>query len=331
MSGSTPSTAPEPSHDGTAERCIHVAAGAIRDAAGRVLLTRRPAGVHQGGLWEFPGGKLEPGESVRSALARELREELGIAVRAARPLIRVHHDYGDRHVLLDVFLVTEYAGTPSGIEGQPMTWQAPAAMDAERFPAADRPIIDALRLPERYLITGAEPRDEAAFLHRLAAALQTGVQLVQLRRHDLADADYARLARAALPLCRAAGARLLLNRAPELAGELDADGVHLRAKMLWRIAARPPACDLAGASCHNAAELRRAAELGLDYALLGPVLETATHPDAEPLGWAGFAALADTAALPVYALGGMGMDHLTESFQHGAQGIAAIGGLWRPD
>jgi 8-oxo-dGTP diphosphatase len=329
MSGSTPSTGPDRPASADRRR-IHVAAGALLDAQGRVLVARRPDGVHQGGLWEFPGGKLEPGEPVRAALARELREELGVEVRAARPLIRVHHDYGDRHVLLDVFLVTDYAGTPCGLEEQPLDWVAPSAMDPGRFPAADRPIIDALRLPERYLITGTEPGDEQAFLLRLRAALAADVALVQLRRHDLDDAAYVRLARAALPLCRQAGARLLLNRDPGVASGLQADGLHLRAETLWRLLARPDGCALVGASCHTAADLARAARLGLDYALLGPVLPTKTHPDAAPLGWPGFAALADTAALPVYALGGMRQEHLADSFAHGAQGIAAIGGLWEP-
>lgn len=330
MSGSTPTTGPESAFGSSAKRHIHVAAGALLDAAGRVLVTQRPPDVHQGGLWEFPGGKLEPGEPVRTALARELREELGVEVRAARPLIRVHHDYGDRQVLLDVFLVTDFAGTPRGLERQPLDWLAPEAMDAARFPAADRPIINALRLPERYLITDTVPERDAAFLNRLRAALAAGVRMVQLRRHDLDDNAYTRLAEAALPVCRAAGARLLLNRAPEPVGHLGADGLHLRAATLSQLRERPSGSAIVGASCHDAGDLRQAAALGLDYALLGPVLPTATHPGAEPLGWAGFAALADKADLPVYALGGMAPGHLATSFEHGAQGIAAIRGLWQP-
>jgi 8-oxo-dGTP diphosphatase len=324
-----PTTGPEAATGSSAKRHIHVAAGALLDTAGRVLVTQRPPDVHQGGLWEFPGGKLEPGEPVRTALARELRGELGVEVRAARPLIRVHHDYGDRHVLLDVFLVTDFAGTPRGLERQPLDWLAPEAMDAARFPAADRPIINALRLPERYLITDSVPVAEAAFLGRLRAALAAGVRMVQLRRHDLDDNGYARLAESVLPLCRAAGARLVLNRAPERIRHLDADGLHLRAAALAQLRERPGGCPLVGASCHDAADLRRAAALGLDYALLGPVLPTTTHPGAKVLGWDGFAALADQAGLPVFALGGMQPSDLAASFAHGAQGIAAIRGLWR--
>jgi 8-oxo-dGTP diphosphatase len=325
MSGSTPNTGPE-ARTAAVRRRVHVAAGALVDSRGRVLVTRRPDGVHQGGLWEFPGGKLEPGEDVATALARELHEELGVAVRASRPLIRVHHDYNDRHVLLDVHLVTAFDGVPQGLEGQPLDWLAPTAMDPTRFPAADRPIIDALRLPEQCLITGADPRDARAFLDRLAAALTRGVRLVQLRAHEIDDGAFAALAGAALALCRDVGARLVLNRDVALAERLGADGLHLRAAALSRLDSRPP-LPLVGASCHDAADLARAAELGLDYALLGPVLPTATHPGAQTLGWARFATLADAAALPVYALGGMAPELLATSFAHGAQGIAAIRGL----
>ncbi len=336
MSVSTPSTVAEAGAvggatrggDRTGRRRIQVAAGALVDGEGRILVARRPDGVHQGGLWEFPGGKLEPEETAHSALVRELHEELGVRVRDARPLIRVHHDYGDRHVLLDVFLVPGYEGIPQGREGQPLRWLAPEAMDPAEFPAADRPIITALRLPDRYLITGPEPRDESAFLRRLDASLRAGARLVQLRAHDLDDAAYGRLAGLALPICRTAGARLLLNRAPERVRALVADGLHLRAERLRRLTARPDVPGLVGASCHNAEELGLAARLGLDYALVGPVLKTATHPDAKPLGWDAFARLADMAELPVYALGGLSPDHLSLSFDHGAQGIAAIRGFW---
>ncbi|HSO78893.1 MAG TPA: NUDIX domain-containing protein, partial [Chromatiaceae bacterium] len=102
---------------------IHVVAGAIQDCQGRVLVARRPLGAHQGGLWEFPGGKLEPGELPLQGLARELEEEVGIRVQATRPLIRLPHDYGDRRLVLEVHRVTAYAGEPIGREGQPLSWR----------------------------------------------------------------------------------------------------------------------------------------------------------------------------------------------------------------
>lgn len=310
-------------------RQIHVAAAAVADAQGRILVARRPEGAHQGGLWEFPGGKLEPGETLAKALDRELWEELGIRVLASSPLIRIHHDYGDRDILLDVHRVAAFAGEPVGREGQPLAWLNPDQMDPAAFPAADRPIITALRLPKLYLITGPDPADPQAFLRRMAAALTQGVRLVQLRAQGLQDAAYARLAGAAFDLCERAGARLLLNADPDLARDIPAHGLHLTGERLWRLDQRPTGPGAwCGASCHGAADLVRAADLGLDYALLSPVQATATHPEASPLGWAHFAELADRAALPVYALGGLGPADLDTAVGHGAQGIAAIRGLW---
>jgi 8-oxo-dGTP diphosphatase len=310
---------------------IHVMAGALSDAEGRILVARRPDTSHQGGLWEFPGGKLEPGEGPEAGLARELAEELGITVFASRPLIRIHHDYGDRHILLDVHRVEAYGGTPRGLEGQPLDWVHPQDMDPEEFPAADRPIITALRLPALFLITGPDARARGQFEGRIRRALASGIRLVQLRAHDLDDADYRGLAAAVFDLCEQAEARLILNRDPARLGDCPRHGVHLTARALAGLAARPgdPA-DLVGASCHDAMQLQRAAALGLDYALLSPVRDTATHPSARPLGWERFAALTDPVPLPVYALGGLDPTDLQEAVRHGAQGIAAIRGLW-PD
>ena len=289
----------------------------------------RPDHVHQGGLWEFPGGKLESGETSERGLDRELFEELGIRVLSSRPLIRVHHDYGDRHVLLDVHRVGAFAGEPHGREGQPLAWVHPEDMDPETFPAADRPIITALRLPALYLITGSDPRDPVTFLARLSRALEGGIRLVQLRAHGLDDAAYVRLAADAYALCEQRGARLVLNRDPDLVRDLPCHGVHVTSSCLAGLARRPLGHEcLVGASCHDAEDLERAADLELDYALLSPVNPTASHPGVPFLGWDRFAVLADRAALPVYALGGLGPSDLDRAFRYCAQGIAAIRGLW---
>jgi 8-oxo-dGTP diphosphatase len=308
---------------------IHVMVGAIVDPAGRVLVTKRPDHVHQGGLWEFPGGKLESRESPERGLARELAEELGIQVHASRPLIRIRHDYGDRHVLLDVRHVGAYSGVPAGLEGQPLAWQRPEEMDPACFPAADRPIITALGLPGRMLITGSDPYETKVFLSRLERAVEDGIRLVQLRAHHLKHSDYLDLARSAFAICERGGARLVLNRDPDETAEVPRHGLHLTRRALEDSTGRPgrPG-DLVGASCHTAADLARAATLGLDYALLSPVQATVSHPDAEPLGWRRFADLVDAATLPVYALGGLTAADLDIAREHGAQGVAAIRGFW---
>lgn len=311
---------------------IHVMVGAILDPAGRILVTKRPDHVHQGGLWEFPGGKLEAGESPEQGLARELAEELGIQVQDSRPLIRIRHDYGDRCVLLDVRAVQAYAGIPAGLEGQPLAWQHPGQMDPAAFPAADRPIISALRLPACMLITGPDPRETGVFLARLARAIDNGVRLVQLRAHALDQAQYRALAQEAYVLCEQSGVHLLLNRDPQQTRDVPRHGLHLSSSVLKRLEARPGEdYDLVGASCHDADDLQAAARLGLDYALLSPVQATASHPDVQPLGWTRFAALVDAASLPVYALGGLTASDLADAHAYGAQGVAAIRGFWSCD
>lgn len=124
---------------------LHVAVAVVLDPSRRVLISRRATAAHQGGLWEFPGGKVEPGESVTQALARELREELGIELGASRPLLLVPFDYGDKAVLLDVHLVTQFRGEARGLEGQPLAWVSPAELSQYRFPAANVAIVSAVQ------------------------------------------------------------------------------------------------------------------------------------------------------------------------------------------
>ena len=308
---------------------VHVAAGVLRGADGRVLLARRRTDSHQGGLWEFPGGKVEPGESVQQALARELEEELGIAIRDFRPLIRVAHDYQDRRVLLDTWLITAWQGDPRGQESQPLSWVAVDELTRWPMPAADRPIITALSLPSVYLITPPSVPDPQAFLDDLRAALVNGISLVQFRVFGQGERALTDLAMASRRLCDQYGARMLLNGPLELARRAGAHGLHLDRRGLAAMKSREDCSGLLlGASCHDARELALARDKGVDFALLSPVLPTASHPDAEVLGWEGFSELVDGLPLPVYALGGMQPSLLARSWQAGAQGIAGIRGLW---
>ncbi|WP_127477866.1 Nudix family hydrolase [Sulfurivermis fontis] len=311
---------------------IHVAAAAIIDAAGRVLIARRPLHTHQGGLWEFPGGKLEHGEDVLTALARELHEELGIDVLRARPLISIPYSYPDRRILLDVWRVDAFAGDARGQAGQDIRWVGLDQLAEFSFPPPNRPIITALQLPDRYLIT-PEPgqiKDWPIFLAHLEQALQRGTSLVQLRARQLDQAGLQLLAPQVLALCRRYRARLLLNAAPSLAAELDMDGVHLNSECAKDCVQRPVAGKrwLVGVSCHTAEELAHACKMDADFALLSPVQPTASHPGVPALGWDVFARLVAATTIPVYALGGMRVVDIPTAWQHGGQGIAAINGLW---
>lgn len=308
---------------------VHVAAAAIFNPLDQVLLALRPAHLHQGGLWEFPGGKVEPGETVLNALARELREELGITPEAARPLIRVRHTYPDKSVLLDVWRVDRFLGKAKAREGQTLEWVAVNQLTAKHYPAANLPIVTAVRLPSLYLISGEPLAGTAAFLVTLEKCLRGGVRLIQLRAKSLDGNGYRLLARAALELCRVYSAKLLLNGSSELVHELNADGVHLSTAALMSLSARPVSSELwVAASCHSAAELARAHAIHADFAVISPVLATQSHPGVASLGWQGLRQLTEVVPLPVYALGGMRPEHLALAYEHGAQGIAVIRSVW---
>lgn len=307
---------------------VHVVAAVLRDARGRILLARRTAGRDLAGAWEFPGGKVEPGETALQALDRELQEELGIRVVAAQPLVAVPQAYPGKRIVLDVYDVTQFEGVPRGRERQALAWAPLEKLASYPMPPADRPVVAALTAADRYLIT-PEPGDRPGFLSRLDKALAAGARRIQLRARAMATADLAILARDAQVRCRAKGAQLLLNGEPGLAADLGL-GVHLRSSQLMASSTRPVLAEglPVAASCHDAEQLVQAERLGLDFVVLGPVRATESHPGAVPLGWERFAALREAVSLPIYALGGMTPADVAVARRHGAQGVAGIRSLW---
>lgn len=310
---------------------MHVMAGVMVDAHGRVLLAQRPPGKHLAGLWEFPGGKLEEGESPEAGLIRELREELGVDASLATPLIRIPWHYGDRSLLLDARTIREWQGEPASLEHQALQWCQPAEVDLSILAPADRPILRALQLPVRYPMTPADTPPDAFgdWLMRITGAIERGERLILLRLPFWSPERVRELAAALLPVARARGAQLVLSGDVEGALALGRGvGVQLKAQQLKDMGHRPlPFHQWVGASCHSAEELARALLLA-DFATLSPVAATASHPGAAPMGWATFAALVEQAAVPVYALGGMTGVDLTMAIQCGGQGVAGIRGFW---
>lgn len=320
MYGSTLNTA--------ADTPLHVAVGILLDG-NKVFIARRFPGSHQGGKWEFPGGKIEPGEDTLSALRRECREELGIEVLAADPSMQVHHAYHDRLVLLDVWRITDYRGVPHGREGQEARWASLPELMRLEFPAADQPILRRLWLPSLYLITDSRRFGKTGFLARLERALQSGARLVQLREPHMTPEEYSEHARITADLCHRYDAKLLLNAEPEWVAPCHADGVHLNSRRLMQCRARPlDARFWVAASCHNVEELQQAEHLAADFAVLSPVAVTTSHPEAAPLGWEKFMQWRTSVNLPVYALGGMRIQDLEPARRHGAHGLAMISGIW---
>ena len=306
---------------------VEVVAAVIERPDGSFLLAQRPAGKVYAGYWEFPGGKVEPGEPLPLALARELHEELGIDVERAYPWIVRSYAYPHADVRLNFFRVRAWHGELHGKETQQLAWQHISALAVAPLLPANGPVIRALQLPFEYAITHADEIGEEAQLRLLEQRLAQGLRLIQVREKGMQAPALARFAAAVIAKARAHGARVLINSDIELAQRVGADGVHFAAAQLARLDRRP-ARGWCAASCHNAAELARAAELGVDFAVLGPVQATPSHLDRLPLGWEGFAAAARGAAVPVFALGGMKPDDLETAWRCGAQGIAMVRGSW---
>ncbi len=295
---------------------------------GTFLLSSRPEGKPYPGYWEFPGGKIEAGESVLQAMIRELVEELDVTITAATPWFTFMMRYTHATVRLHCWRVSAWHGEMRGMEGQHFEWQRLDALTVVPTLPGCAPIFRALALPGIYAITNASEAGAENYLTQLERALENGLKLVQIREKNLSDDALLRFARNVVAKARAHGAKVLVNSDAELAVRVGADGVHLTAAQLVACDVRPD-FSLVAASTHSRDEIERAAILNLDFVVLGAVKPTATHPGQAPIGWQQFEKLVTATPLPVYALGGLTADDMQVAIEHGAQGVAMQRGLRR--
>jgi 8-oxo-dGTP diphosphatase len=298
---------------------IEVVAAVLERPDGRFLLAQRPPGKVYAGYWEFPGGKVEPGEALVTALARELQEELGIEVANAYPWLARVYTYPHGTVRLNFFRVTRWRGEPHPREQQAIAWQTRGAPSAAPMLPANAPILAALGLPYEYAITDAARIGVALMLSHIERRLVAGLKLLQIREPALSAADRELFTGQVIGMARRSGCRVMTK-----AATAGSDGVHYTSAELMRLERRPEGM-LAAASCHTRDELERAMALELDFAVVGPVLE---KEGTRPFGWAGFAELVRGTRIPVYAIGGLRRDDVEAAWRHGAQGIAMIRGSW---
>ena len=308
------------------QRVVDVAAAVIERPDGSFLLAQRPPGKVYEGYWEFPGGKVEPGEPITHALYRELREELGIDVELAYPWITCVYTYPHATVRLHFYRVVRWRGEPHPHERQALSWQHSNELAVAPMLPANAPVLKALSLPTRLGITRAWESGVATALAHLRLALERGLRLVQVRENNLDPAARKIFAAQVMREVRAVDGIVVVNSDIQLATMLGA-GLHLPSRELMAVKSRPDV-EWCGASCHDAMELERAREMGLDFVLLGPVRATPSHSGTPDLGWNKFADLIRDYSLPVFALGGMRVANLDEARRRGAHGVAMVRGAW---
>ena len=296
---------------------VEVAAAVMQRPDGAFLLAQRPAGKVYEGYWEFPGGKVEPGEQPSAALARELREELGVEVETAYPWITRVYTYPHATVRLNFFRVTRWRGEPHPREDQAIAWQEADARLAAPMLPANAPVLASLALPAEYAITDAARLGPAVMLGKLERRLEKGLKLLQVREPASPERDL--FTRQAIDRAHRYGCRVMVKaRFP------GADGIHFTAAELMGLESRPKGM-LAAASCHTREELEHAMRLELDFAVLGPVKE---KNGALLLGWAGFRRIVGETSIPVSAIGGLTPADREDAWRAGAHGLAMIRGAW---
>ncbi len=314
-------------------KLVQVAVAILIKPNGEYLLASRPNGKGWAGWWEFPGGKIEAGETPEHALIRESQEELGITPTQIQPWIKRRYDYPATHdaeaktVLLHFFFVHAWQGELQAREGQQFAWQHPQKLNVTPVLPANAPIMQALSLPPVYAISNVQEMGEPAFLQALKQQLDQGLQLLQIREPQLDNEALAQLSEKVLTLCAPYNCRCLLNSSPEQAQQLGYQGVHLNSQRLSALTQKPDNL-LVGASSHDLEQLQQAQALQLDFALLSPVLPTKSHPEATGLGWEKFGEMLNGLEIPVYGLGGMRQEHLSQAQACGARGIAMQRALW---
>ena len=282
-----------------------------------------------GGYWEFPGGKVKNNEPVLAALKRELYEELNLKVESAHPFMQIEHDYPDKKIKLDVWVVDKWQGRVYGKEGQELEWTWINRLRGKAFPAANSAIIKAVALSPLYLITPDLESHDKTFINKAEALIESGIKLFQFRSKKTPFSGHEKIVKQLIDICNKNGCLFIYNGKPEQASKLGAHGVHLNSKELL-LSDRKPLNEQywVAASCHNMEEINHAVTIGVDFCVLSPIHETTSHSNGQPLGWKKFGEIARGSNIPIYALGGVQPSELNMAIKNGAWGIAMVSGIW---
>lgn len=303
-------------------KIIKAVVGVLYNKSGQILIAKRQAHQFMGGFWEFPGGKIEPNETKESTVIRELYEELGIEISSLNLHRTMTHQYADRIVELDIYIINSYRHSPIGAEGQKIVWSNIDELTNYKLLPATKTIINSLTLPNKYWITPANNHTSDEWLKQFEQHLKSDITLIQLRSKEALNLSFIE---ELYRKCQQYNLKLLLNTVNKTFTETCCDGWHITTDEMSKLYTRPCADDkLLGASTHNLEQALQAQRLGADFVVISPVQATQTHPDTTPIGWDAAQEVVDKLNIPVYFLGGMGLKDLNKTLKLHAQGIAGV-------
>ena len=302
-----------------------IAIGVIFNQHNQLLISRRTSKQHLAGCWEFPGGKLESGESFKFALRRELHEEVGVTVHTAVKIFSSTHQYSDRQLSFQLYKIIHYSGAVIAKQNQQLRWVDADQLSSIDFPEANRSMVDALILPQQYMIAD-EQVFSCSLIETVKKQLEAGVRIIQHRANGVAKKEYIQHWQTLNNLCNQYKAKLIANSPIDWHADLQPNYIHLNSIGLKEINNNTNSlkAELFSASCHNDDEIKIANQLRPRCILLGPVNYTQSHSNANILGWKKFAHVCSNSNMPVYALGGLTKQDTKNALMSGAQGIAAI-------
>ena len=305
---------------------IEASVGIIFNESFQLLMAERPQSKTWSGWWEFPGGKIEKGETPLEALKRELKEEIGISVIDAEKWIVRKYAYEDYEVILHFYKVTQWSGNIEAKEEQKISWVLPDNNKVSPVLSANDLIFKAISLPDTYAITNAYEYS-GNFLNKVEQKLNNGLGLIQIREKAIAKNAFIELSKEIIQMAGNFDAKVMINSDINLAYKLNADGVHLNSLLLHSLSEIPKDL-LVSASCHSARDIEKAMTMDVSFVVLSPVQKTQSHPNTTPIGWDDFSKITQNYNIPIYALGGMKQDDIENAFNAGAIGIASQRAIW---
>jgi len=294
----------------------------------QVLLGQRPPQKSWEGWWEFPGGKIEKGETSSDALYREVYEEIGVKITQFKKWVTRKYSYDGNDITLHFFKVQKWEGEVTSKENQKLVWAYLKNPNVSPILPANLFVQKAFDLPKYYAITNLSETSKKVFFNQLQNKISNGLKMIQVREKNISFDKFKIFSNEVIKICKPKGVKVIINSDVNLAYEINADGVHLTSKDLISIKKIPKNL-IVSASCHTQEEIDIAEKLNINFLVLSAIKKTLSHPDIKPIGWDEFENIANRVNTPIYALGGLGVNDYSIALENGAIGIASQRSIWQ--